>query len=88
MDLEERFKLCRVVCDAIIESKGITDLELKSLLEAKGILLDDKDFFGVISEQLNSTGVISETGNLLKNFNVSVNPFDLLVNINNVIICF
>ena len=45
-------------------------------------------FFGVISEQLNSTGVISETGNLLKNFNVSVNPFDLLVNINNVIVDF
>ena len=58
MELEKRLQLCRVVCDAITESKGITDLELKSLLEAKGILLDDKDFFGVISDLLTYEGSI------------------------------
>ena len=61
MDLEQcrnRLKLCRIVRDVIIESKSITDLELKSLLEAKGILVDDEDFFGVISDLLTCEGSI------------------------------
>ena len=62
MDFEyyyKRLPLYCTVCDIIQQHPdGITDLELKSLLEAKGILLDDKDFFGVISELLTYEGSI------------------------------
>lgn len=61
MDLEQNKnsqKLYNVVRNAIIESNGITDLELKSLLQAKGISFDDEDFFGVISDLLTSEGSI------------------------------
>lgn len=57
MDLEQ-YKLCRTVRDAIIESKGITDLELKSLLRANGYSFDDKDFFSAISNLLIEEGSI------------------------------
>ena len=62
MDFEyyyKRLPLYCTVCDIIQQHPdGITDLELKSLLEAKGILLDDKDFFGVISDLLTYEGSI------------------------------
>lgn len=51
-------KLQTCVCDSIRESAGITEDELKSLLQAKKVELADEDFFGVISDLLIEDGCI------------------------------
>ena len=62
MDFEhyhEILPLYCTVCDTIQQHPdGITDYELKSLLQAKGFSFDDKDFFGVISDLLIRDGCI------------------------------
>ena len=58
-DNQNILSLSSEVCDIIRNSSGgITDYELKSLLQAKGFSFDDEDFFGVISDLLIRDGCI------------------------------
>ena len=45
-------------------------------------------FFGTIGEFFNASGTLSDIGVLLTKFNVSVNPFDLIVDLNTVVTNF
>lgn len=45
-------------------------------------------FFGTIGEFFNASGTLNDIGTLLTRFNVSVNPFDLVVDLNTVVTSF
>lgn len=45
-------------------------------------------FFGTIAQHFNSGGNLSEIANLLTNFNISINPFDLIANLNGLLTTF
>lgn len=45
-------------------------------------------FFGTIGEFFNASGTLSDIGVLLTKFNVSVNPFELIVDLNTVVTNF
>ena len=45
-------------------------------------------FFGTIASEFNSAGNLTEVGKVLTNFNVSINPFDFIVNFNQIVTNF